>query len=80
MTKVHMIDPPSGWRYRFPKVLPEGVEDVMAWLVENGYPQREIDSCGKYFYCRHWEQEIENDGVSTEGSNKSTGRRKRKTV
>jgi hypothetical protein len=60
MTKVHYIDPPSGWKYGFPKVLPESVEDVMKWLVENGYPQYEIDRCGKHFYCRHWEEEVEN--------------------
>ena len=63
MTKVHMIDPPSGWRYGFPKVLPEGVTDTIAWLLENGYPQHEIDACGDHFYCRHWETEIE-DGIS----------------
>lgn len=76
---VHMIDPPSGWKYGFPKVLPEGVEDAMAWLVENGYPQAEIDSYGKHFYCRHWNEEID-DGVSFQRPNKGTGRGKRKTV
>lgn len=58
-TKVHMIDPPSGWKYGFPKVLPEGIENVIEWLVENGYPQSEIDRCGKHFNCGHWEEEIE---------------------
>lgn len=56
MAKVMMIDPPSGWRYGFPKVLPDGVTDTLKWLVENGYPQKEIDSYGQYFYCRHWEE------------------------
>ena len=56
---VRMIDPPSGWKYGFPKVLPDNVEDAMAWLIENGYPQAEIDSCGKHFYCRHWNKEID---------------------
>ena len=60
MAKVHYIDPPSGWKYGFPKVLPEGVEDVIAWLIENGYPQYEIDACGKHFHCGHWEEEVEN--------------------
>jgi hypothetical protein len=41
-------------------VLPEGVDDVMKWLVENGYPQHEIDRCGKHFHCGHWEEEVEN--------------------
>lgn len=56
MTKKMMIDPPSGWKYGFPKVLPpEHQNRVLEWLVENGYPQKEIDSYGKHFYCRHWE-------------------------
>jgi hypothetical protein len=49
-----MIDPPSGWRYGFPKVIPNDVKDVKGWLVENGYPQWEIDSYGDYFYYRFW--------------------------
>ena len=54
-----MIDPPSGWKYGFPKELPEDIKDTKKWLVENGYPQREIDSCGDHFYCRFWEQEVD---------------------
>ena len=37
------IDPPGGWRYGFPKELPSGVIDFNKWLVDNGYPQSEID-------------------------------------
>lgn len=55
-----MIDPPSGWKYGFPKELPKGTVDVLAWLVENGYPQKEIDRMGDNFYCGHWNQEEEN--------------------
>jgi hypothetical protein len=55
--KRHMIDPPSGWKYGFPKELPPGVEDTLAWLVENGYPQAEIDRMGDNFYCGHWYRE-----------------------
>ena len=55
---VLMIDPPSGWRYGFPKVLPEGVDDVMKWIVESGYPQHEIDACGDHFYSRHWYEKV----------------------
>jgi len=55
--RIKMIDPPSGWRYGFPKPLPEGIENVNKWLVENGYPQQEIDALGEYFYCRYWEEE-----------------------
>jgi hypothetical protein len=57
--KRHMIDPPSGWRYGFPKELPAGVENVLTWLVENGYPQKEIDRMGDHFYCGHWYREDE---------------------
>ena len=52
--KVKMIDPPSGWKYGFPKVLPDDVTDNLKWLVENGYPQAEIDSFEDMFVCRHW--------------------------
>ena len=60
MMKVTMIDPPSGWKYGFPKVLPENTKDTLKWLVENGYPQQEIDSLGDQFFCRHWETELDN--------------------
>ena len=59
--KVHMIDPPSGWRYGFPKVLPEGVDDNIQWLLDNGYPQSEIDACGDHFYYRHWFEDKEDE-------------------
>jgi len=52
------IDPPSGWMYGFPKLLPDNVVDVNKWLVENGYPQSKIDSYGEHFYC--WYSEGEN--------------------
>ena len=41
--KKTYIDPPQGHRYGFPKELPDGVVDVNKWLVENGYPQSEVD-------------------------------------
>lgn len=55
-----MIDPPSGWRYGFPKPLTLRYpgQKHTEWLLEQGYPQREIDSCGDYFFCRYWEEEI----------------------
>ena len=53
-----IIDPPSGWKYGFPKPIPEDRKnDVLVWLVEQGYPQSEIDDLGDYFPCRYWEQE-----------------------
>jgi len=55
--KVMMIDPPSGWKYGFPKPFPNGVENYKEWLVANGYPQHEIDAYGDHFYCRYWEED-----------------------
>ena len=57
--KVKMIDPPSGWKYGFPKILPNNITNTLKWLVENGYPQEEIDEFGDQFVCRHWEEEEE---------------------
>lgn len=51
-----MIDPPSGWKYGFPKLLPESrKKDVKIWLVEQGYPQEEINRLGKQFFCGYYE-------------------------
>ena len=36
-------------------------ENTIAWLIEQGYPQKEIESYGQYFYSRYWEQEIETE-------------------
>ena len=59
---VLMIDPPSGWKYGFPMPLPDPrPESTTAWLVEQGYPQAEIDSLGQYFYCRYWEVEMDDN-------------------
>jgi hypothetical protein len=56
--RVMYIDPPSGWRYGFPKVYPEEAQGrTKEWLVENGYPQSEIDKMKEHFYCRYWEGE-----------------------
>jgi len=54
-----MCDPPSGWRYGFPKILPKDVKNIEKWLVSEGYPQKEIDSCGQHFHIRCWDKEIE---------------------
>ena len=52
------IDPPSGWKYGFPKIW-DGGGQLEEWLLEEGYPQREIDSCGEYFFVRQWNVENE---------------------
>jgi hypothetical protein len=44
-TKI-FIDPPSGWKYGFPKEAPSNIremENANEWLVQNGYPQDEVD-------------------------------------
>jgi hypothetical protein len=64
--KVTMIDPPSGWKYGFPKAIPKQFdtwEEQRAWLVSEGYPEKQIDSMGDYFYCRYWEEETD-DNIS----------------
>lgn len=53
------IDPPSGWKYGFPKRMPEGVKDVHTWLIDNGYPKDIIDQLGDSFYFRMWREEDE---------------------
>ena len=54
-----MIDPPSGWLYGFPKEIPEHIDDTRAWLIENGYPEKEIEALGDSFYVRGWWSEEE---------------------
>lgn len=68
----HMIDPPSGWRYGFPKAYDRVTDgdDVMAWLAREGYPQTEIDRLGDQFHVRQW---YESDPDSAEpGFSKGT--------
>ena len=47
-TTTLFIDPPSGWRYGFPKQAPANLrtmspESLNEWLFQNGYPNEEID-------------------------------------
>ena len=53
---VTYIDPPKGWAYHFPKALPNPrPEDIRSWLIENGYPERDVDFALQH--CRMWEEE-----------------------
>lgn len=55
MSKMY-IDPPSGWKYGFPKIYDRDVDgNCREWMLKNGYPQKEIDACGDHFYVRQWE-------------------------
>jgi hypothetical protein len=54
-TKKIWVDPPAGWKYGFPKVFDlETDGDMTQWMLKEGYPQREIDSCGNHFHVRMW--------------------------
>lgn len=52
MAKVLMVDPPSGWRYGFPKVIPEGAK-IAEFYLKNGYPEDEIEFAVRW--TRMWE-------------------------
>lgn len=62
MRKAMFIDPPSGWKYGFPKELPsDQVNRTTEWMIEQGYPREEIDKMGEHFYCRYWEEEVSDE-------------------
>lgn len=56
---VTWVDPPEGWRWGFPKPMPDDVENFREWLVAEGYPQAEIDALGDFFHVRCWKAEAE---------------------
>lgn len=49
-----IVDPPSGWKYGFPKELEEG-KDYAELLKESGYPESQIEFAMKY--SRFWTEE-----------------------
>jgi hypothetical protein len=52
---VIYCDPPEGWRFGFPKVIPEDqMKRTKEWLVQNGYPEELMDEYGEHFYIRYW--------------------------
>ena len=55
-----MVDPPSGWRYGFPKPYFKNAitdsNELNTWLVSEGYPQQEIDRFDNHFPVRLWIQ------------------------
>lgn len=55
--KIKIVDPPSGWKYGFPKQAPEDVADFRQWLLDQGYPEKDVDFAMKY--CRVWYEEVE---------------------
>jgi len=61
MKTVLYVDPPSGWKYGFPKIYPEGIKNFHDWLVSEGYPKQLIEDLGDNFWCRQWYSEEEED-------------------
>lgn len=63
MTDTLIVDPPSGWKYGFPKPVPDDRRhDIIAWLVEEGYPRRIIDEWTEgHFPVRCWYKESRDD-------------------
>ena len=54
--KVTIIDPPSGWRYGFPReYAPLPGESFADTLQRYGYPEADIGLAEKY--SRYWEEE-----------------------
>ena len=56
-----MCDPPSGWKYGFPREVPQEYqkENFFDWLAMCGYPTELRESFGEHFYCRFWEENEE---------------------
>jgi hypothetical protein len=49
-----LVDPPEGWKYGFPKELPDPPpEDLNAWLVSKGYPLKLITEYEDFFFVRY---------------------------
>jgi len=36
------VDPPSGWRYGFPKIWTRQAP-IQQWLIDNGYPEQDVE-------------------------------------
>ena len=44
MARPYWVDPPSGWRYGFPRLYDPAADGNMTeWMVANGYPQHLAD-------------------------------------
>lgn len=53
LLKTCLYDPPSGWKYGFPKVyLPKPGESIRATLLRDGYPESEFDENGEPHWVR----------------------------
>ena len=60
---ILIVDPPDGHRYGFPKAVPDDRRhDIIAWIVEQGYPRSIIDEWAEgRFPLRCWWEETPQD-------------------
>ena len=61
MGKVVLVDPPSGWKYGFPKEAPEDLfnrsdREIQDWFLRRSYPSVLINK-GMLDHCRYWYEE-----------------------
>lgn len=51
------VDPPSGWKYGFPKVYDPVTDNpnVVEWIIDSGYPRKLMESFKDHFHYRTWE-------------------------
>jgi hypothetical protein len=77
-----MIDPPSGWKYGFPKPYDEKKDGhLKTFLKKNGYPTKDIDFALEN--CRMFYEEIEvikTKNKSTDPYHLKVGKFKKKNV
>jgi hypothetical protein len=58
MKHIILIDPPSGWKYGFPKIMLKSIFDrismteLISWIVTQGYPLSEVTSLQDSFYVQ----------------------------
>lgn len=56
--KTKFIDPPSGWKYGFPRPYDDKKDgDLKSFLKNSGYPEKDIDFALEH--CRMFYEEIE---------------------
>lgn len=71
--RVLMCDPPEGWKYGFPKPVPQEHQNadfsIFDWLVSEGYPKEKIHPTK--FPCRYWEEYLDDqNNLYVSNSNK----------
>jgi len=53
---VTFIDPPNGYLYGFPKVIPDKLKDTEDIAIKLGYPKEVADKYNGNFDCWYWDQ------------------------